>query len=80
MIWELGRAQGWVEARSYDILCVLETRGIPIPPEVRQRVLECKELRRLEIWLKRAVTANSAADVVDRWTDLTDSLRALLAR
>lgn len=57
---ELGEARG--EARA--ILTVLEGRGLPVPVEVRERILACTDLAQLDAWLRRALTATTIDDVV----------------
>jgi hypothetical protein len=54
-----GRAQG----RAEDILVVLETRGIDVPDEIRERVTACDDDELLRRWLVRAATAASAEEI-----------------
>jgi hypothetical protein len=56
-----GKANGKAEA----VLLVLETRGLAIPDEVRQRVLASSDLAELERWLSRAVVAGSASEIFE---------------
>jgi hypothetical protein len=58
---EIGEARG--EARA--VLTVLDARGIEVPDEIRDHVLACTDLDQLETWLRRAVNATSAADVIE---------------
>ncbi len=44
-------------------LRVLEWRGIPVPDAVRERVLACADLGRLEVLAQRAVRAADAAEL-----------------
>ncbi|MFF9670364.1 hypothetical protein ACF1GS_01480 [Streptomyces eurythermus] len=44
-------------------LRVLEWRGIPVPDSVRERVLACEDLGRLEVWAQRAVHATDAVEL-----------------
>jgi hypothetical protein len=46
------------------VLTVLDARGVPVSPAVRGQILACTDLARLESWLRRAVTASTAEDVV----------------
>ena len=55
-----GEAKGKVEA----ILEVLKTRGVAAPAEVEQRIASCSDPELLSLWLKRAVTAIRADEVV----------------
>ncbi|KLL10295.1 MULTISPECIES: hypothetical protein [Protofrankia] len=47
------------------VLTVLDTRGVPVPEAVREKILACTEQAQLKLWLRRAVTAATAADVVN---------------
>jgi hypothetical protein len=51
------------EGRAESILKVLEVRGIAVSPEIREKILACSGLDRLEQWLSRAVSAVTAEDV-----------------
>jgi flagellar biosynthesis/type III secretory pathway protein FliH len=59
-----GRQEGEAKGRAADILLVLKTRGIAVPEEIEQRIAACTDPAVLSLWLTRAVTANSAAEVV----------------
>jgi hypothetical protein len=59
-----GRAEGKAEGKAAAVLEVLRPRGLDVPDDVRDRVLGCTDLDRLDVYLRRAVTAGSAADVV----------------
>jgi HEPN domain-containing protein/predicted nucleotidyltransferase len=59
-----GEAKGLQEGRAADILMVLTTRGILVPAEVEQQIASCSDPALLSLWLKRAVTASSADEVV----------------
>jgi uncharacterized protein len=59
-----GEAKGLREGRAADILMVLTTRGIVVPQEVEQQIAGCSDPALLSLWLKRAVTASSAGEVV----------------
>jgi len=45
-------------------LRVLEARGIAISAEHRARVLSCTDMPTLDVWLARAVSAASTAEVI----------------
>ncbi|WP_462188590.1 MULTISPECIES: hypothetical protein [unclassified Frankia] len=55
----LGEARG--EARS--VLLVLESRGVPVPGAVRERILACVDTDQLDLWLRRAAIAATIDDV-----------------
>ena len=57
--------EGRIEARARDVLTVLRARGIAVTKVARQQILEQKDLKRLERWLKRASVAASVAEVLD---------------
>lgn len=62
---EEGREEGRIEDRAEMTLRILEWRGIPVPDSVRERVNECSDLARLELWAQRAVHATDAEDLFD---------------
>jgi hypothetical protein len=57
---ELGEARG--EGRA--VLTVLDARGVPMTPEIRDQILACTDLAQLDVWLRRAATAATADDVI----------------
>lgn len=59
-----GKAEGRVEEIVTSILSVLEERGIPLSSEQRQEILRCADLDRLRHWLRRAVLATTADEVL----------------
>jgi biotin carboxylase len=54
-----GEARG--EARS--VLLVLESRGIPVPDAIRERILASVDTAQLDRWLRRATMAATIDDV-----------------
>ncbi|MDQ1046546.1 hypothetical protein QFZ76_004782 [Streptomyces sp. V4I2] len=65
------RDEGRAQRGAEDILLVLETRGIDVPDEVRERITACDDPDLLRRWLARAVTAPSAAEIlVEREEDI----------
>jgi hypothetical protein len=58
-----GHAEGHAEGRAEDVLAVLDARGIDVPEADRARIGGCRDLDRLGVWLRRAVTADSVADL-----------------
>jgi hypothetical protein len=62
---EEGREQGRAEAKAEMILRVLEWRDIPVPDSVREHVMNCADLGRLEVWAQRAVHATDATELFD---------------
>lgn len=58
-----GRADGLVQGRAASIVDLLEVRGIPLAPPLRQRITACTDLDVLARWLRRAATAAVAEEV-----------------
>jgi hypothetical protein len=58
-----GLAEGLVEGRAASIVELLEVRGIPLDPPLRQRITTCTDCRMLTQWLRRAATATAAEEV-----------------
>lgn len=56
----IGMARGWPRA----VLLVLEGRGVGVPDGVREQIADCTDLDQLDAWLRRAVTATTAEEVV----------------
>lgn len=54
-----GKAEGQAEGKADAIFLVLQARGLPVPDDVRRRVLSCSDLDTLSGWLERAVTVAS---------------------
>ena len=55
-----GEARGKAEA----ILAVLAARGIAVSETLRERILACTEVATLDVWIRRAAVASTAAAVV----------------
>jgi hypothetical protein len=55
-----GRTEGRIEGRIEAILRVLESRGIAVPDEVRDRVTASSDLDELDLWVSRAAKVDSA--------------------
>jgi Uma2 family endonuclease len=58
------RAGEALAALRGSVLAVMETRGIPCPPEARALVAGCEDPARLQRWLLRAMTATTAAEAL----------------
>lgn len=61
---EEGREEGQLEGRASALLAVLAARALAPSPAVRQAIADCKSARTLDRWLKKAVTATSADEVI----------------
>ncbi|MEV5775880.1 hypothetical protein AB0L49_32365 [Streptomyces antimycoticus] len=57
------RAETRVEVRAESVLRVLNTRGLEVTAEVRERVRACKDPDLLDTWLDRAVTASRTEEL-----------------
>lgn len=63
--WEDGRLAGHVEGKAEALLIVLESRGIAVSDAAREQILAQRDVEQLNEWLKRAVSADSLASVLD---------------
>jgi flagellar biosynthesis/type III secretory pathway protein FliH len=59
-----GLAEGRLEGVRSSLLQLLAARGIPLDVTERARILEERDLRRLELWFARAVHRASLAEVL----------------
>jgi hypothetical protein len=60
-----GLAEGETKGEAKSILAILAARQIEVSEDVRARVRGCADVEQLDVWLKRAAVAHSAADVFD---------------
>lgn len=60
-----GKTEGAAEALRQSILDLLVERGLAIEDDVRAKILGCSGAEVLRGWLRRAVTAASAAEAVE---------------
>jgi hypothetical protein len=60
-----GLQEGEAKGTAAAILLVLKTRGVAVSPEIGQRIAACTDPAVLSRWLERAVTAQSAAEIVE---------------
>jgi len=60
-----GKAEGKAEGKATAVLAVLHARGIDVPTGIRTRIAECSDLDRLDIWVRRAATADTVHDLFD---------------
>jgi hypothetical protein len=61
---ERGQAIGEARGEARAVLTVLNARGMPVPEAVREQILACTDLDQLDAWLRRAIVATSADDVI----------------
>jgi hypothetical protein len=67
-----GKAEGRAEGEAESVLRVLAVRGIEVPDDARARIRACSDLRQLEVWLERAVGADSLADLFESTDEQRD--------
>lgn len=58
-----GEAKGEAKGEARAILTVLESRGVTITEETRQRIESCADVQQLDTWLGRAVNAATIDDL-----------------
>ena len=61
---EKGIEKGIATGMAQSVLAVLTARSIVIDDKLRETILACQDAVRLNQWLRRATTANTAAEVV----------------
>ncbi|MEU3354814.1 hypothetical protein [Streptomyces sp. NPDC037389] len=61
--WQEGEAKGRLEQSALSVLRVLESRGIPVSPAVRERIMTCAYMDTLGYWLEAAVTVPTAEEI-----------------
>jgi hypothetical protein len=59
-----GKAEGIAEGKAESLLTILSVRGLEVTHEARERILACQELEQLDEWTRRAVVAETVADVL----------------
>jgi len=64
-----GRSEARVQTAAEDVLLVLETRGLEVTDEIRERITGCDDPEILRRWLARAVTAPSAEEIFTETAD-----------
>jgi len=61
----LGRSEGMALGRAEAVLSILVKRGVTVPDALRERLLACRESDVLDRWLGRALTAQTAEEVIN---------------
>jgi hypothetical protein len=59
----LAKIEGKVILYGKGILYVLEVRGIPVSDDVRERIISCTDLARMDAWMERSRTVQRAEDL-----------------
>ncbi|MBN1611737.1 MAG: hypothetical protein JW940_34205 [Polyangiaceae bacterium] len=60
-----GRTEGRAEGKADSVLVVLEARGIVVTDEQHRQILECDDLERLGVWLRKAATVADASELFE---------------
>jgi hypothetical protein len=60
-----GQARGEARGEAKAVLAILDARGIEVPDDLRDEVVNCTDLDRLDTWLRRAATADTIEDLGD---------------
>jgi hypothetical protein len=63
-----GEAQGEARGEAKALLAILDARGIAIPDDIRARIADCTDLDQLDVWIRRAATADKIQDLDDTFT------------
>lgn len=58
-------AEGRAEGEADAVLSVLETRGITVPNDIRDKVASCTDIDQLKRWVRRAVVIDHATELFD---------------
>ncbi|MFC8421712.1 hypothetical protein ACFUN7_12640 [Streptomyces sp. NPDC057236] len=64
-----GEARGEAKGQAKAVLVLLGHRGIEVGEEDRERIIGCGDPDVLDLWLTRAITATSTAEVFDGEAD-----------
>lgn len=59
-----GEARGETRGQAKSLLTLLEARGIKVSATLRTKILACTDAATLDRWLKNALHASSAAEVI----------------
>jgi hypothetical protein len=62
---EEGRKEGLYEGEQAALLEVLDARGLAVDEGARQRIMACTDLSQLKLWLRKAVTVDSALEIFE---------------
>jgi hypothetical protein len=60
-----GREEGRHEGEQAALFEVLDARGLKVDAGTRQRILACKDLSQLKLWLRKAVSVESAQELFE---------------
>ncbi len=60
-----GKLEGRLEGEANAVILFLEARGLSVTSEQRERILNCRDPEALQRWVKRAVSSESVAELLD---------------
>jgi predicted transposase/invertase (TIGR01784 family) len=60
-----GRAEGEARGEAKAVLAVLEARGINATVQQRQQILECTDLERLDVWIRKSVALADVSELFE---------------
>lgn len=60
-----GEAKGEAQGEAKALLTLLAARDIRVPDDARERITGCTDLDQLDIWIRRAASADSINDLFD---------------
>jgi predicted transposase/invertase (TIGR01784 family) len=66
---EQGKAQGLAQGKAEALLALLDARGLSVDEQSRSHILGCQAGRLLDRWLRRAIRADSVAEVLAEGSD-----------
>jgi hypothetical protein len=61
-------SQGKAEGEAKAVLAILDARGVAVPEEVRAHIAGCTDLDLLDVWVRRAATADKIQDLGEQFT------------
>jgi len=60
-----GEAEGEAKGEARALLAILDARGIHVPDDTRADIAACTDIAQLELWIRRAATADKIQEVLD---------------
>jgi hypothetical protein len=56
-------ARGEARGEARTLLMILDARKVDVPDDVRERITTCTDIEQLDVWVRRAVTAEDVGDL-----------------
>ena len=60
-----GEARGRAEGESKAVLAILDAREVEVPDKTRAEITDCTDVDQLEVWIRRAITADKIDELFD---------------